>query len=124
LPPDSGIGLHLGPEAQIPDHPGSMVNIPRPPTQTFTPLVTTPAAPRDIRNMRANCLFGLREFITLQNKRTRFDASSTTVDIDTQLRTQANVVIADLRLLQAEIRALAKKAEDHRWRRWIVGGAL
>lgn len=130
LPPQSGIGLHLGPEAQIPDHPGSTYNIPRPPTQTFTgqqqqqQLVNEPLAPKDLRNVRASCLFQLREFITLKNKSKRADASVTTLDLQNQIRNQAGLAVLDLKMLQAELRQITKEGEEHRWRRWLVGGVM
>jgi hypothetical protein len=128
LPPQSGIGLHLGPEAQIPDHPASTYDIPRPPTQTFTgqqqQVAVESTPPKNIRNVRASCLFQLREYITLQHKSKRADASVTTLDLQNQLRNQAGLAVLDLKMLQAELREITKKGEEHRWRKWIVGGAM
>ncbi|KND91575.1 putative methyltransferase-like protein C27D7.08c [Tolypocladium ophioglossoides CBS 100239] len=121
-PPGSGITLQLGPESQIPDHPSSMVDVPRPMAQTMTPVA--PTGPIDIRNVKASCQFGLREYLSLQRKRQRFDASTSTFDLESRLRAQANVVLGDLRTLQSEIRSLAKAAESHRWRRWLFGGVI
>lgn len=116
-----GIALHLGPESQIPDHPGSMVDVSRPP-QTLTPLA--PAVPGDLRSLRTNCQFGLREYLSLQRKRQRYDASTSTIDLESRIRSQASVVLGELRTLQSEVRNLAKAAENHRWRKWFVGGAM
>ncbi|PNY27442.1 Uncharacterized protein TCAP_02632 [Tolypocladium capitatum] len=124
-PPGPGIALQLRPESQIPDHPGSMVDVPRPMAPTMTPIVPmAPTGPIDIRNVKTSCQFGLREYLSLQRKRQRFDASTSTVDLESRIGAQANVVLGDLRTLQSEIRRLAKAAEDHRWRRWLFGGAI
>jgi hypothetical protein len=57
-------------------------------------------------------------------KRQRFDASTSTLDLESRIRAQAGLVSAELRTLHAEVRDLAKSAQNHRWRRWIVGGAM
>lgn len=117
----------MGPESQIPDHPGSTYEIPRPPAQTFASqqqLVTDASQPRDLRSIRSSCMYGLREYMSIQNKRKRPDASVVTLEQESQMRGQADVVLGDLRTLQAELRALARQSEEHRWRRWIVGGAM
>jgi hypothetical protein len=137
----SNFGLRLGPESQIPDHPGSMVDIPRPPTQTFSPTLHQPqlmaqtstmatatatatATGMDIRSVRASCSYGLRKYMTLQRKRQRFDGSTTSMDLEAQIRGQASRLLGDLATLQAQVRSMAKASENHRWRRWLVGGLM
>lgn len=121
---DPGIALHLGPESQIPDHPGSVLNtpnVPRP-TQVLSPQAIS--APADLRALKTTCQFGLREYLSLQRKRQRFDASTSTIDLESRIRAQAGVVLGDLRTLQSEVRGLVKAAENHRWRRWVIGGVM
>jgi hypothetical protein len=116
--PASGIALHLGPDQQIPDHPGSVVDVPRP-TQT---QALSPA--KQLRSVRTNCQFGLREYLTLVRKRKRYDASVSTLDLESRIRAQSDNLVGDLRQLHSELRGVVRAAEDHRWRRWIVGGAI
>lgn len=113
-----GIALHLGPESQIPDHPGSEIGVPQL-QQAITPL-----APLDIRTLRTSCQFGLREYVSLMRKRQRYDASTATVDLESRIRAHSGVVLGDLRLLQDEVRGLVKAGENHRWRKWVIGGAM
>ena len=121
-PSNPEFGLKMGPENRIPDDPGSMVDIPRPPLQTFSPE-TIPTAV-DIRSLRTNCSYGLRDYMSLQQTGVGFDASTSQVDLQAQVRTQAARVLGDLRTLQSEVRHVAKMAENHRWRRWLIGGAV
>lgn len=115
--PGSGIGLHLAPEQQIPDHPGSVVD--------FRPTQSQPlSSSRELRSVKTNCQFGLREYLSLVRKRQRYDASVSTVDLESRIRAQTDSLVRDLRVLHSELRAVAKAAEDHRWRRWIIGGVL
>ncbi|PHH89874.1 hypothetical protein CDD83_5047 [Cordyceps sp. RAO-2017] len=75
----------------------------------------------DIRNVRASCLFGFREYVTLRRKRQRLDGSAAALEVESRLRAQANLVVGDIRTLQFEVRGLAKAAENQRWRRWLLG---
>lgn len=69
-------------------------------------------------------MFQLREYMTLQNKSKRMDGSVSTLDLQNQMRNQSGLVVLELKRLQADLRDVAKKGEDHRWRRWLVGGAM
>lgn len=95
-----GIALQLGPEPRM--------DVPR---------------PVDIRNVKASCQFGLREYLELQRRR-QHSAGASTSGLEPRIMAQANVVLGDLRTLQSEIRGLAKAAENHRWRRWLFGGVM
>ncbi|KFA78835.1 hypothetical protein S40288_05474 [Stachybotrys chartarum IBT 40288] len=119
-----GIALHLRPEQQIPDHPGSVVGVapPRPP-RTLSPRPLVPTA-RDVEALKTNCQFALREYVSLVRSRQRVDASTAALDLEARIRAQAGLVSAELRTLQAEVRDLAKMAENHRWRKWLLGGAI
>lgn len=143
LPPE-GIALHLGPENRIPDHPGSAVGYsgpphsrplplqqqPQPPPQqqTFAPPPSGPYMQQyetpDIRALKQSCQYNLREYLALQRKRQRFDASMSTVDLESRLHSQTGMVLSDLLNLRSEVRNIAKAAQNHRWRKWLVGGIL
>lgn len=137
--PEEGIAPRLGPEGHIPDHPGSAVDYgrpasqPQPPMPTFAPPPQAPMTPApymqeyqmpDIRTLRQSCQYNLREYMSLQRKQGRYDASVSTVDLESRLRTQTGMVLSDLMNLQMEVRDLARAAQNHRWRRWLVGGVL
>lgn len=131
--------------SQIPDHPSSMMDVPRPsngyrgstygdgvgvgggavtsgPTQS---MMGAPNQQRDVKTLKSHCQYGLREYMSLQRKRQRIDGSSTsTLDLENRLRTQQGTVISDLMFLHSEVRSIVKAAEGNRWRRWIVGGAM
>ena len=62
----------------------------------------------------------LHEYMTMQRSRYRKD----TVGIEERLRIQASTVLGDLRTLREEVGDMVKSAESHRWRRFIIGGAL
>ncbi|KAJ2974797.1 hypothetical protein NQ176_g5865 [Zarea fungicola] len=142
LPPE-GIALRLGPENRIPDHPGSAVGYSGPldsrplpfqqqqqqPQQQQQMFAPPPSGPHmqqyetpDIRTLRQSCQYNLREYLALQRKRQRFDASMSNVDLESRLHSQAGMVLSDLMNLRSEVRNLAKAAQNHRWRKWLVGG--
>ncbi|KAJ6443182.1 Histone acetyltransferase ESA1 [Purpureocillium lavendulum] len=142
-PPGSGIALQLGPESQIPDHPGSIVGVPQlPPQPPYPPLLPQqqqqpvamasplplPAQQQqqdqqqlDVRGVKASCQFGLRELLGMQRSQRE---SGGAAGLEPRIRVQAGLVLGDLRMLQDEVRALVKAAENHRWRRWIFGGVI
>ncbi|KAK2594505.1 hypothetical protein QQS21_007786 [Conoideocrella luteorostrata] len=118
-----GFGLQLGPESQIPDHPGSTMSIPTVPGHTMTPML--PPASMDLRNLKVNAQFHLREYLSVRNKLRQGGAGGPAVyELESRLRTQAGMVLGDLSNLQAEVRALAKSAQSSRWSRFLVGGAI
>ncbi|KJZ79505.1 hypothetical protein HIM_00974 [Hirsutella minnesotensis 3608] len=112
-----------GLETQPDYRPLSAGDVPRPGPQSWTP-VAQPVGSVDIRNVRASCLFGLREYVTLQHKRQSYDGSASAMDLESRIRGQANLVAGDLRTLHAEVRELVKHAENQRWRRWLLGGVI
>ncbi|UNI20484.1 hypothetical protein JDV02_006565 [Purpureocillium takamizusanense] len=137
IPPGAGIALHLGPESQIPDHPGSMVGVPQvqppqayyppppavaPPPQAVTAAAAAgPGQDLDMRDLKTSCQVGLRELSGMQRLRRE---SGGAAGVESRIRAQAGLVLGDLRALQDEVRGLVKAAEDHRWRRWIFGGLI
>ena len=123
--------------SQIPDHPSSMMDVPRasnnygassPGPAATSSMMAPPqeiSQKRDVPTLKSHCQYGLREYMSLQRKRQRIDAASTsTLDLENRLRTQQGIVISDLMFLHTEVRNIIKAAENHRWRRWIVGGAM
>ncbi|KAG8427958.1 hypothetical protein J3459_006140 [Metarhizium acridum] len=106
--PGQGLGLQLGPDSQIPDHPGS----------------TTPApVPLDICNVKASARFHLREFLRARSQLQQ-GGGAARFELESRLRSQVGMALGDLSTLQAEVRALAQAAENHRWRRFLLGGAI
>lgn len=121
------IALNIGPERQIPDHPGSMIDIPRPSNNygASPNAMMVPQQIRDVPSLKSHCQYGLREYMSLLRKRQRIDASSTsTLELESQLKSQQGYVLYDLRSLQQEVRQVVKEAENHRWRNWFIGGAM
>lgn len=130
--PPEGVALRLGPEAQIPDHPGSAVSFgrpasqPVPPPQTFAPPPTG-AVPYlqeyetpDIRTLRQSCQINMREYLAMQHEYRQYGGNVS----EQQMRSQTGRVLSDLMNLQMEVRELAREAQNHRWRRWLMGGIL
>ncbi|KAI0173242.1 hypothetical protein GGR52DRAFT_571752 [Hypoxylon sp. FL1284] len=87
---------------------------PRPVAAAANPFVGT-----DVRSIRTACEFSLGEYVTLQ-KRARYDDPAG----ERRLRTQQGIVLSDLQALRAEVAGLARDAEEHRWRKWLVGGVV
>ncbi|KAJ4158714.1 uncharacterized protein LMH87_009228 [Akanthomyces muscarius] len=133
--PTEGMALHLGPEGHIPDHPGSVADFARPASQpmpaqqTFAPPPTGPAgttpAPHmqehealDIRTLRQSCQYNLREYLAVQQEYMRYGGNVA----NSRLRHQTGMVLGDLMTLQMEVRELARTAQNHRWRKWLMGG--
>lgn len=130
MDPSQGIALRLGPENQIPDHPASTTSVPRPgpviaSSAPPAPVNTTFAPPpQDVRNLRVSVQYNLREYLSLRDKLRQSNGSATNLELDGRFRYQAGATMGDLRSLQSELRGMVKAAENHRWRRWVVGGGL
>ncbi|KHN99353.1 uncharacterized protein MAM_03051 [Metarhizium album ARSEF 1941] len=117
--PGQGLALQVGP-----DHPGSATSIPTVPGHTLTPMV--PPAALDVRNIKASAQFHLGEFLRVrgQLQQQQQGGGAARFELESRLRSRAGMALGDLSTLQAEVRALAKAAEGHRWRRFLVGGAI
>ncbi|KPM37623.1 hypothetical protein AK830_g8937 [Neonectria ditissima] len=100
----------------------SMVDMIRPSTQVEPTVVLNSL--RDLQAHKTNCQFGLREYLSLQRRRQTGDSAMSPYELDSRIREQAYILVGDLRILQGEVRGLAKVAENHRWRRWIIGGFI
>jgi hypothetical protein len=94
------------------------MSIPTVPGHTLTPMAAP--APLDVHNVKSTAQFHLREFLSAREKLRRGGS----YELQSHLRNQAGLVLGNLSTLQAEVRALAKEAENHRWRRFLVGGAM
>ncbi|KAG6000924.1 hypothetical protein E4U21_004875 [Claviceps maximensis] len=126
--PDHAFSSHLNPEShhlpnQPKPEPSSILDAPTVPGHTLTP--TAPPAVVDVRNLKANAQFHLREFLSSRQKlREGGDGNITVYELESRVRTQAGMILGDLSTLQAEVRALAKNAQGSRWSRLLVGGAM
>ncbi|RSL85765.1 hypothetical protein CEP51_003137 [Fusarium floridanum] len=83
-----------------------------------------PTSLRELQALKTTCQFGLREYLSLQRQRRSGDSAMSAYELDTRIRHHTNVMLSDLRILQSEVRGIGKEAENHRWRRWIIGGAI
>ncbi|KAM0425151.1 hypothetical protein ACHAPT_009712 [Fusarium lateritium] len=83
-----------------------------------------PTSLRELQALKTNCQFGLREYLSLQRQRRSGDSAMSAYELDTRIRNHTTVILSDLRILQSEVRGIGKEAENHRWRRWIIGGAI
>ncbi|KAG5963519.1 hypothetical protein E4U58_003537 [Claviceps cyperi] len=123
--PGQFLSSHPAPESYMPNQlePGSTANNPTIPGRTLTP--TALPVPLDVHNLKANTQFHLREYLGLRQKiRQGDDGSQAAYALESRLRTEAGMVLGELSTLQAEVRALAKSAQDSRWSRFFMGGAI
>ncbi|KAK3687845.1 hypothetical protein B0T22DRAFT_140101 [Podospora appendiculata] len=82
------------------------------------PLATS--SKHGLRDSKATTVFALREYMSMQRRRRMKEE----VGIEERLRIQASTVLGDLRELREDVAALVKDAESHRWRRFLLGGAI
>ena len=120
--PSPGLAVRPGPETQLQERPASRLDVQQK-ANLETDIVTATDS-RDLKSLKTNCQFALREYLSLQRRRGRYDASTATIDLESRIRAQGEVLLGQLKILQGEVRSLAKQAENHRWRRWIIGGAM
>lgn len=87
----------------------------------------------DIRSARASVQAGLGRLMELQRQQRQHlqygpgaasVPNSTAAAVQDQLRLQTGSVLRDLRYVRRALYATAKAAENHRFRRWLVGGLL
>ncbi|KAK2774053.1 hypothetical protein CKAH01_13276 [Colletotrichum kahawae] len=110
-----------GPAAYYPAPPsqaGTMAELPRP-AAALQPITTTT---QDIRSLKTSTQFAMREYLSLMRKR-RPDGSST-MELEDQIRAQGRILVGDLKTLRKEVGVLIKEGENHRWRNWLIGGAV
>ncbi|KJR88296.1 uncharacterized protein SPSK_07675 [Sporothrix schenckii 1099-18] len=91
------------------------------------------AAKSDIRSARASVESGLIRLMELQGQQRQHlqygpgaanVPNSTAAAVQDQLRLQTGSVLRDLRQVRRALYGKAKAAENHRFRRWLVGGLL
>lgn len=104
--------------------PGGMTDVMRPGPATQIAPTVAPNTLRELKSLKTNCQFGLREFLSLQRQRKSGEPTMSSYELDMRLQDTAFMLLNDLRVLQGEVRGIAKEAESHRWRRWIIGGAM
>lgn len=92
-----------------------------------TALSTAPVMPLSVTHKDLGIKYtlsstesSLREYMLMLRRRHSKDA----VGIEERLRNQAATVLGDLHNLRQEVADLVKNAESHRWRRFLVGGAM
>lgn len=108
-----------------------MVDVPRPANNyasASAPLATStlPTA-GDAKQLRTQCQFALREYQALLRRRATEHGgamSTSSLDLEARLKGQQNSVLVGLRDLQDEVRGIGKDARNHRWRTWLLGGAV
>ncbi|KAK6953822.1 hypothetical protein Daesc_003784 [Daldinia eschscholtzii] len=100
--------------AQLPSGPPQLQ-----PDPIFEQPVSTPFTGTDLQSIRTASEFSLAEYIS-QYKRRRYDDPAS----ERRLKAQQSIVLSDLQLLRSEVSDLAKAAEAHRWRRWLLGGLV
>lgn len=96
-----------------------MVEGPRP-SAALNPLATTT---QDLKTVKTGTQFALREYLSLQRKRGRLDGAMS-LELEDQIRAQGRVLLGDLKILRKEVGTLIKDGENHRWRNWLIGGAV
>ncbi|KAK3324509.1 hypothetical protein B0T19DRAFT_231569 [Cercophora scortea] len=112
-PPTDGSAPSYYPQQMAPERmsgPAAMSN-------SF-PLATS--SKHGLRDSKATTVFALREYMSMQRRRRMKEE----VGIEERLRIQASTVLGDLRELREDVAALVKDAESHRWRRFLLGGAI
>lgn len=122
--------------------PGSTYSGSRPPPGAGPPTLTQSPGPintndtiskADIRSARASVEESLGRIMELQRQQRQHlqygpgaakVLNSTAAAVQEQLRQQVALAMRDLRYVRRAIHDMAKAAENHRFRRWIVGGIL
>ncbi|KAI8956543.1 hypothetical protein F5Y11DRAFT_165596 [Daldinia sp. FL1419] len=89
------------------------------PDPMFEQPVSTPYIGTDLKSIRTAVEFSLGEYIAQHKKRRYGDAAS-----ERRLQAQQSIIMSDLQSLRSEVSDLAKAAEAHRWRRWLLGGLI
>ncbi|WYZ44881.1 hypothetical protein EsH8_VIII_000197 [Colletotrichum jinshuiense] len=99
----------------------SMTEVPRP-AAALNPLVTS-TSNQDLKSVKTSTQFALREYLSLQKKRGRLEGA-TSFELEDQVRAQGRVLLGDLKTLRKEVAVMIKDGENHRWRNWLIGGAV
>lgn len=74
--------------------------------------------PTNIKTARLSVEHGLKELISLQQRRPQLGG----VAFLDQFRLQSANVLGDLNALRGEVSDIVGAAERHRWRKWLLGG--
>lgn len=86
------------------------------------PLTQSPvqAETQDLKSCRSTAEFTLRDLVSLQRRR----QYPTTQEAEDRIRNQGSLAVRDLRAVRKEVSLIAKEAEAHRWRKWVLGSVL
>ncbi|KAK2002117.1 hypothetical protein LX36DRAFT_568866 [Colletotrichum falcatum] len=102
----------------------SKVEAPRPAAiaaAAFNPPLATTS--QDLKSAKTSTQFALREYLSLQRKRGRLDGA-TSMELEDQIMNQGRILLGELKFLRKEVGLLIKDGENHRWRNWLIGGAV
>ncbi|RDA89875.1 hypothetical protein CP533_6651, partial [Ophiocordyceps camponoti-saundersi (nom. inval.)] len=75
-------------------------------------------------SIKASCHAGMLELARLQGRRQMSDGSASAYELECLIGGQLQIVLGQLRSLEACVRGVARGAEGQRWRRWLLGGSL
>lgn len=98
----------------------SVAEAPRPGAAALNPLATTT---QDLKSLKTSTQFALREYVTLQRKRNGL-GGATSLELEDQIRNQGRMLLVDLKNLRKQVGIVIRDGENHRWRNWLIGGAV
>ncbi|KAF6824743.1 hypothetical protein CPLU01_10692 [Colletotrichum plurivorum] len=98
----------------------SVAEVPRLGAAALNPLATTT---QDLKSLKTSTQFSLREYVTLQRKRNGL-GGATSLELEDQIRNQGRILLGDLKSLRREVGIVIRDGENHRWRNWLIGGAV
>ncbi|TDZ49720.1 hypothetical protein CTRI78_v007896 [Colletotrichum trifolii] len=117
----SGPAAYPTPQSQ-PFQQATLAEVPRP-SAALNPLAPTTTASQDLKSLKTTTRFALREYLSLQRRRGRLEGG-TSLELEDQIRNQGRIVLGDLKILRKEVGVVIKDGENHRWRNWLIGGAV
>ncbi|KAI0508709.1 hypothetical protein F5B22DRAFT_388965 [Xylaria bambusicola] len=86
--------------------------------QQQQPIITEPFVGTSIKSMKIAAESSLREYAALQKQ------GAVAGGGNERLRPQGGLAASDLRALRAEVTAVLKRAQNERWRKWLLGGIV
>ncbi|TDZ19856.1 hypothetical protein Cob_v007197 [Colletotrichum orbiculare MAFF 240422] len=116
----SGPAAYPTPQSQ-PSQQATLAEVPRP-SAALNPLAPTTTS-QDLKSLKTTTQFALREYLSLQRRRGRLEGG-TSLELEDQIRNQGRIVLGDLKILRKEVGVIIKDGENHRWRNWLIGGAV
>lgn len=96
-------------------------------TQSPGPMATAAVAATvttdSLSGARSTAESALREYVALQRRRYH-GADGDGADLGARIKLQSGILVGELYQLRRRVADLAKAAEEHRWRRWLIGGIV